>query len=162
MRFIAILYILLFSFIGQSQIYKTTGGIRLDDEQFGMSVTQRVLPSTSVELYADLASNNFQTGINARQHVKLAGRRLNWYPQAGAHIGTFKNYGSFGGVDIGIGAEYKFILFPAVISFDMMPSIHLAGNHPDWWNFNTVFSIKYIFVKDKKVKLPKRKESDED
>lgn len=162
MRYVLIASSLFLTLSGYSQLYKTTFGARLDDAQFGMSLTQRILPKTSIEVYGDMTSNNVQAGAVIRQHLKIAGKRMNYYPIAGVHTGYMKDSGSFSGADLGIGAEYKFILMPLAISFDVVPSVHFLGNHSDWWTFNTVFSIKYVLVEDKKIKLPRRKESDPD
>jgi hypothetical protein len=162
MRYFLIVLILFISQAGISQLYKTTFGARLDDAQFGLSLTQRILPKTSIEVYGDMTSNFVQAGAVVRQHLKIAGRRMNYYPIVGMHTGYYKDRGGFSGSDLGIGAEYKFILMPLSMSFDVVPSVHFIGNHADWWTFNTVFSIKYILVEDKRIKLPRRKESDDD
>jgi hypothetical protein len=162
MRNSLILLFILVSFNGSAQLYKSMMGLRLDDSRIGLSYTQRVLPEVSLQVYGDLASTFVQSGFVARKHMKIAGRRLNWYPIAGVHAGFFKDFGGFSGVDIGIGGEYKFILAPVAISFDLVPSVHIGGSHPEWWTMSSMFTIHFILVKDKKVNLPKRKESDDD
>jgi hypothetical protein len=49
-----------------------------------------------------------------------------------------------------MGIEYKIMIAPVVISFDVNPAFHTGGNHANWWDFQTVFSIKYILIKDRK------------
>lgn len=144
----------------QAQIYKSTFGLRFDDEQLGFSFTQRVLPTVSVEAFLDLEKTEIRSGAVIRPHLKLAGKRLNWYPMAGAFVTQRRQVGSAWGVLTGIGAEYKFMLAPVVISFDVVPHIYLTQDFPDYFNFQTVFSVKYILVKDKRFKLPTR-DSDE-
>ena len=140
----------------QAQIYKTTFGVRLDDQQLGFNFTQRVLPTVSAEAFLDLETSEVRAGAAIRPHLKLAGKRLNWYPTLGAFMAQRRQVGGAWGIVTGIGAEYKFMLAPVVISFDMVPHIYLTPDFPDYFNFQTVFSIKYILVKDKRFKLPTR------
>jgi hypothetical protein len=143
------------------QLYKTSFGLRLDDSQLGFNFTQRLLPTLSAEGFLDLETNEVRAGAALRPHFKLAGKRLNWYPTAGVFVAQRKNVGSAWGMVPGVGAEYKFILAPVVISFDLVPHIYLTPSFPDYLNFQTVFSVKYILVKDKRIQLPKRREEDD-
>lgn len=151
----------LLAVLANAQIYKSTFGLRFDDSQLGFDYTQRILPSLTAEAFLDLETSEIRAGAAVRPHFKIAGRRLNWYPTAGVFVAQRRQVGSAWGVAPGVGAEYKFMLAPVVISFDIVPHIYLTPSFPDYFNFQTVFSIKYILVKDKRVKLPKRRESDE-
>lgn len=150
---------MLFSLSASAQVYRSTFGIRLDDEQIGASYTHRILDQTTVEGFMDLGKRQVTTAIFGRQHVKIAGRRLNWYGGAGPMYGTLKDHGDFYGCIVNLGAEYKFMLFPVVISFDMQPQIYLGNSHPDWWTFQSVFSLKYVVSKSKKKKEERKKKN---
>lgn len=157
MRIILVI-VSLVSMTAQAQVYKSTVGLRLDDEQIGLSYTQRFLDQTSAEAFVDLGKRQISAAVFARQHFKLVGRRLNWNVGAGPMIGTLKDHGDFYGGIVNLGADYKFMLFPVVISFDLQPNIYLGNSHPDWWSFQSVFSIKYVLVKDKKKLLDRDKD----
>lgn len=132
-----------------AQLYKTNIGVRLDESQFGISLDQKIYKQFTATAAFDAKSNEIKASALARYHLKVLGRRLNIYPGFGPHWGVVKEYGEFTGFDLMIGAEYKLMLLPVVLSFDVNPSFHTGGNHPDWWNFQTVFSIKYVLVKDR-------------
>lgn len=141
--------IILLSINLPAQLYKTTLGIRLDNEQFGIGIDQRIFKPVTVSAAFDARSNEVRATALLRYHIKVIGRRLNVYPGIGAHAGVYKNYGSYQGGDLLFGAEYKMLIAPIVISFDFMPSFHTGGEHPDWWNLQSVFSIKYVIQKRK-------------
>ncbi len=135
--------------IASAQLYKTTAGIRLDNEQFGLALDQKIYKQLTATAAFDARSNDLRATGLLRYHIKILGRRLNIYPGAGVHVGTYKNYGSYHGFDLLLGAEYKLLLLPVVLSFDFQPAIHSGGSHPDWWNLQSVFSIKYVIHKQK-------------
>lgn len=135
---------------GHSQLYKTSFGLRFDDDQLGFSLTQKVAKPFTVEVFADADKTEFRYGGIIRHHSRIAGRRLNWYQGLGGHGGLIKNGNKFYGVNGVIGAEYKFFLFPIGISFDFNPLIHLSPGTDTLLDTQTVFSIKYIIVKDRK------------
>lgn len=148
-KLLAGLGLMIISFSLPAQLYRTNIGVRLDDSQFGLSIDQKVYDQFVVQAAFDARSNELKATAYARYHLKLIGRRLNVYPGIGAHTGVVKEEGAFGGFDLLVGAEYKMMILPVVLSFDVSPAFHTAGNHPDWWNFRTVFSIKYVIVKKK-------------
>ena len=139
-----------------SQLYKTTWGVRLDDSQFGLSLTQKLAPKITIEPFADFDKSELRYGANFRFHKKILGRRLNWYRGIGAIGGLLKPKTSFWGATALVGADYKFMLFPIVVSFDINPVFYLSSSHPDWWSMQTVFSIKYVLIKEPKKKLFKK------
>lgn len=161
-RSTVLLLLVLLPILGAAQLYKSTFGLRFDDAQLGLSAAYRFQQRLSAEAFVDLDRDEFRAGSNLRFHNKLAGRRLNWYPIGGLFLASRKNVGDTWGFTPGIGAEYKFILAPVVISFDFAPHIYLTRDFPDYWSPQTVFSIKYILVKDKRITLPKRRERDPD
>ncbi len=138
------------TFFLSAQLYKTNLGIRLDESQFGLSLDQKIYKQLTAQVAFDAKTREIKATAFARYHLKVIGRRLNVYPGIGVHTGTYKDHGGFSGFDMLVGAEYKMMILPVVLSFDFSPAFHTAGHHPDWWNFQSVFSIKYILVKDKR------------
>lgn len=150
---IAILFILTLAFCSErsfGQLYKTNLGVRIDESQFGISFDQKIWGQLTAQAAFDAKTNEVRATTFMRYHIKLLGRRLNFYPGLGAHTGVLKEYGNFHGFDLLMGLEYKIMIAPIVISFDVNPAFHTGGSHSDWWDFQTVFSVKYILVKDKK------------
>ena len=84
----------------------------------------------------------------AQQHFPLLGKRLNVYVGGGIHAGDDKDRGSFYGVDLITGVEYKVNALPLLLSLDFKPSIHI--DHEDWLTPSTAFSLRYVFIKEKK------------
>ena len=132
-----------------AQLYKTTMGVRLDNEQFGIGIDQKIYKQLTATAAFDAWSNEVRATALLRYHLKVIGQRLTIYPGLGAHTGLYKNEGSYNGFDLLLGAEYKLLLLPVVLSFDFQPSFHSGGHHPDWWNLQSVFSIKYVIVRQK-------------
>jgi hypothetical protein len=48
-----------------------------------------------------------------------------------------------------VGVEHKILLIPFSVGFEINPSIHIMGSHPNWYTFQSVFSVKYVIIKDK-------------
>lgn len=136
----------------QAQFYKTTWGVRLDDDQFGFNLTQKVAKEFTIELFSDFDKKELRYGGHIRHHSKIAGSKLNWCQGVGAHGGLLKPRNSFWGINPVVGAEYKFMLFPLLVSFDINPFIYISGSHPEFWSLQTIFSIKYVLVKEEKRK----------
>ncbi len=153
---ILVLFLLIVSLSGEAQLYKTTWGVRLDDNQFGLSLTQKIAKKITIEAFSDFDESELRFGANARFHSKILGRRLNWYRGVGAIGGLLKPNISFWGASAVVGADYKFMLFPIVVSFDVNPVFYLSQSHPKWWSMQTVFSLKYVLVKEPKKKIFKR------
>jgi len=142
-----------------AQLYKTSVGVRLDNEQFGIGLDQKIYKQLTATAAFDARSNEVRSSAFLKYHLKIIGQRLNVYPGIGAHYGVYKNFGEYSGFDMLFGAEYKMIIAPIVLSFDFQPSFHPGGSHPDWWNLQSVFSIKYVINKRKGL-LERIKEHD--
>jgi len=146
MRFFFLLLFGFVPFLTRAQTYQSTFGLRLDSRAFGLTAVHRIARHTSLEGIGLLEAKS-ATGIAlVREHFPILTRRLNWYVGLGAHVGALKDVGNFWGVDGQLGAEYKFNLLPIHISFDVRPCFHVNG-HPDWFEKQTAFSIRYVLVK---------------
>jgi len=151
MRHLVFLFCLLGSLSLRSQIYKTAIDLRLDNELFGFGLTQKLLPQVTAIGAMDFRMGNEIKGTALiRYHIKWAGRRINFYPGVGVHSGVKKDFGNFRGIDFTLGAEYKSVLLPLVVAYEFQPVIHTAGNHPDFYNLQSVLTVRYVLVKDKK------------
>ena len=133
-----------------AQKYKSAAGIRIDGgKMLGFSYSQRFFKRTTAEFNLDFRNNEVKTSIMGKYHKRLLGKSLTLFGGIGYHAGSFKEEGGFSGGDVSIGAEHKILILPLTVSFELNPSIHITGEHPDWYTFQSVFSIKYILIKNK-------------
>lgn len=142
--------VLLHASPASAQKYTTAGGVRFETDRLGFTVQQRILEHTTLEAIAMGSERQISGHLLAQQHFPLLGKRLNLYIGAGVHYGNHKDNGTYYGPDLITGIEYKVNALPFLLSFDFKPSIHL--NYEDWLTPSTAFSLRYVFVKDKKKK----------
>ena len=83
-------------------------------------------------------------------HKPLVGKGLTVFAGLGYHVGNFKDEGSFSGGDVTVGVEHKILILPISIAFEINPSVHITGEHSDWYTFQSVFSVKYVLIKNRK------------
>lgn len=134
----------------QAQKYITAAGARISKQQIGLTIQQRVLPKSTIELIGSVGSNEYSgTGL-FEQHFPIISKGLNYYVGAGAHIGKLKDIGTFYGGDMILGAEMKIPFLPFNISADLKPAFH--AHHTDWFSFGGGFSIRTILIKEPKKK----------
>ena len=132
-----------------AQKYRTAAGLRSGGGSYGLTVQQLVLPKTTLEGLFMLAPRERSGTVLAERHFGILGPSLNYYFGAGAHFGNHRDDGDFWGFDGLAGVEYKIAFFPVVLSFDFKPTVEF--NSADWNRFPTAFSIRYIFIKQKKT-----------
>ncbi|UOQ54393.1 hypothetical protein [Hymenobacter cellulosivorans] len=135
----------------QAQKYRTAAGLRLGAGNYGITVQQKILDKVTLEGIGIVGNREFSGTVLAERHFGILGPSLNYYLGAGGHLGNHKDDGAFGGFDGIIGAEYKVAFVPVVLSFDFKPSVEF--NSADWARFPTAFSVRYVFVKEKKTGL---------
>ncbi len=146
------IFLSLFALQSHSQRYKSAAGIRADGgKMIGLNYTQRFLKRTTAEINLDFREGNqiIARGM-MKFHKPLIGKGLTLYAGGGVHYGNYKDLGTFSGADASVGIEHKIVILPFSISFELTPAIHLAGEHPDWYTFQSVFSVKYVLVKHRK------------
>lgn len=139
-----------FAFTGYAQLYRTALGVRLDGEQFGVSLQQKILERSTIEGIMSVGANELRGTALYEWHRPILGKRFNYYLGAGGHVGNLKDNGIFTGVDIIGGVEYKINGLPLLISADIKPALHF--NHTDWTDFSTGVSIRYVILPEKKKK----------
>ncbi|OWP64744.1 hypothetical protein CDA63_03005 [Hymenobacter amundsenii] len=130
-----------------AQKYITAAGLRLGGGQYGLTVQQKILPKTTLEGLALASSRELSGTVLIERHFGILGPSLNYYLGGGAHLGSHKDDGGFGGFDAIIGAEYKVAFLPVVLSADFKPTIEI--NSADWARFPTAISVRYIIIKEK-------------
>ncbi|UOQ73612.1 hypothetical protein [Hymenobacter cellulosilyticus] len=135
----------------QAQKYRTAAGFRLGAGNYGVTVQHKILDKVTLEGIGVVGTREFSGTVLAERHFGILGPSLNYYLGAGGHLGNHKDDGAFGGFDGIVGAEYKVAFFPLVLSFDFKPSVEF--NSADWARFPTAFSVRYVFVKEKKTGL---------
>ncbi len=135
-----------------AQKYKSAVGVRMDGGMFGFVYSQRFFKRTTGEVNVDFRSREVKTTFVAKFHRPLTGKGLTFFGGIGYHLGNYKEFGGFSGSDFTVGFEHKILALPLSISFEINPSVHVTGEHPDWYTFQSAFSIKYILVRHKKKK----------
>jgi len=130
-----------------AQKYRTAAGVRSGGGNYGITIQQLVLPSTTLEGLAMLAPRERSATLLVERHFGILGPSLNYYFGVGAHVGYHKDNGNFWGFDGMVGAEYKIAFVPVVLSLDFKPTVEF--NAVDWNRFPTAFSVRYIFIKQK-------------
>ncbi len=133
-----------------AQKYITALGVRLGQTNYGLTLQQRLLPQTTLEVLGTINPREARTTLLLQQHSRLIGRRINFYGGAGAHIGTLKDFGGFTGFDAIVGIEYKLHIFPLVMSADFKPGVHIG--HEDWFDLGAAVSVRYVLVAEPKSK----------
>ena len=132
-----------------AQKYRTAAGLRSDGTNYGLTIQQLILPNTTLEGLGMVAPRERSATLLAERHFGILGPSLNYYFGAGGHVGSHKDDGTFWGFDGLIGAEYKIAFIPFVISLDFKPTIEYGS--ADWNRFPTAFSVRYIFLKQRKT-----------
>ena len=134
------------------QKYKSAIGLRVDGgKMVGVNYTQRFFKRTTAELNLDFREGNqVVTSLVYKIHKPLVGRGLTLFGGVGYHFGNYKDLGSFSGGDFTVGVEHKIVILPFSIGFELSPSIHLSGVHPDWYTFQSIFSVKYVLIKQRR------------
>lgn len=163
----ALLGLTLLAAPAHAQKYRTAAGLRLGKGNYGLTVQQKIFEKTTLEGLGLVGTREVSATVLAERHFPILGPSLNYYFGAGGHVGRHKDNGTFGGLDALAGVEYKVALTPFVLSLDFKPTVEF--NSDDWARFPTAFSVRYIFIKEKRDGLfdgllggdkdkPKRKE----
>jgi hypothetical protein len=132
-----------------AQKYKSAAGVRMDGQMFGVTYSQRVFNALTAEGNLDFRNQEVKISAVGKYHKPILGKSLTMFIGGGYHLGSLKDYGSFSGLDLTVGVEHKILLIPFSVGFEINPSIHIMGSHPNWYTFQSVFSIKYVIIKDK-------------
>ncbi|WP_205501465.1 hypothetical protein [Rufibacter psychrotolerans] len=152
-----------------AQRYKTAAGLRIGNDEFGLTVQQKILDRTTLEGIVTAAPRQITATVLAEQHFPMLGQRFNYYMGGGLHGGRLKDYGAIYGFDVIGGIEYKVNGLPFLLSADLKPAIHLK--HEEWFNMGGAFSIRYVLVREKpptpgqiikSIFTPKNKGKDKD
>ncbi len=142
--FLGSLLCLLVGWPATAQKYLTALGVRLGQTNYGLTLQQRLLPQSTLEVLGTINPREARATALFEQHSRLIGRRVNFYGGAGAHLGTLKDFGAFTGFDAIVGIEYKLHIFPLVVSADFKPGVHFG--HEDWFDLGAAVSVRYVLV----------------
>ena len=143
-----LLLLLLLAGNARAQKYRTAVGLRLGKNNTGLTIQQKILENVTLEGLAVAAPREFSGTVLAERHFGILGPSLNYYLGAGAHAGRNQDTGAMGGLDVIVGAEYKIAFTSFVLSLDIKPTYEFGPG--DWSRFPTAFSVRYIFLKEKK------------
>lgn len=138
------------SVVSEAQKYRTAAGVRIESNRFGVTLQQKLHEQGTLEAIATVGTRDYSLTGLYEWHFPLLGKRFNYYLGAGAHIGNLKDSGTFTGGDAILGIEYKVNGLPFLLSADVKPAFHI--NHEDWVQLSSGVSVRYVLVKEKKVK----------
>ena len=138
------------SVAGHAQKYRTAAGVRIESDRFGLTLQQKLHEQGTIEGILAVGSREVSGTALYEWHRPLLGKRFNYYLGAGGHIGNLKDHGVFTGVDAILGIEYKVNGLPFLLSADVKPAVHI--NHEDWVHLSSGVSVRYVILKEKKVK----------
>jgi len=146
-----------FCFTATAQDYDMAVGFRLG---YGSGITVKKVLNTnaSLEGIIDFRYRGFAvTGLyEVNRYDVFDVDRLNWYFGAGAHVGSYRSFGTFVncqdcndntffmGLDGILGIEYNFTEVPINVSLDWKPALNLAGL-TGFWGDNGALSARYYF-----------------
>ena len=152
-----LLLLLLLAGPARAQKYRTAAGVRLGKNNTGLTVQHKIWEHVTLEGLVLAGPREFSGTVLLQRHFGILGPSLNYYLGAGAHLGRQQNTGPFGGLDVIIGAEYKLPFSRFVLSLDLKPTLEFGlGPAADQSRFPTAFSVRYIFVKERKDGLFRR------
>jgi hypothetical protein len=154
-----LLFLLLLNIASNGQQYyrtSTSVGLRIGFP-YGLTVRHFIDRYNALEFIAAANLRGFiAAGLIENEHKTFIYPGLYWYWGLGVHGGvvdtnkntyiyTRKAYaGPVFGVDAVIGLDYTFREIPLNLSFDLLPSINLAG-YTGWNGLNTALSARYVF-----------------
>lgn len=145
-----LLFLLLAAAPAWAQKYRTAVGLRVGKDNTGLTIQQKILDRVTLEGLALAAPREVSGTLLLEQHFGILGPSLNYYFGAGGHVGKNQDRGVVGGLDAIVGAEYKIALTHFVLSLDLKPTLEFNHGDSDWSRFPTAFSVRYIFLKDRK------------
>ena len=144
---LTLLLLFLLPLAAQAQKYRTAVGVRLGRPDVGLTITQRLLESTTLEVIGSAASNDLTATALVRQHTGLLGHALNLYAGIGPHIGDNQERGTYYGGTAVVGVEWKLPIFPLVVAYDWLPS--LSAHRPERFHNSTALSLRYVVLKER-------------
>ncbi|MFN0275339.1 MAG: hypothetical protein ACKVPJ_06325 [Chitinophagales bacterium] len=147
-----LLYFILIANGIYSQKYVTAGGLRISKNELGLTLQQKILEHTTLELLAISNLDEYYFSVIPEFHNNILwGDGFNSYWGAGPRFGINNNDSSYFGGDLVFGVEYKMLLFPFVLSADIKPGFRFQEEN--WFELGAGISFRYIFIKEKKKKL---------
>nr|WKN34078.1 hypothetical protein K4G66_16995 [Tunicatimonas sp. TK19036] len=136
------------SLAGYAQKYSTAAGLRVDGDQLGITMKQRVFRSFALEGMLTGNDREMRGTLLLENHYPLIGKGLNFYVGGGGHLGGLDDFGPVMGVDAIMGAELKIPLLRLVVSADVKPAYHIS--HEENFDYSTAISVRYVLGKEGK------------
>jgi len=139
-------------------MYNTAIGVRLGGLTSGITLKTFLKSDVALEGILSFGRNSFLvTGLYEQQNSIVSARGLQWFYGAGAHIGFFRNDGSYYafrgdrvynnmsvvGLDGIIGLDYKFSGAPINVALDVKPILDFFDGTAVY--FDTGLSIRITF-----------------
>ena len=154
MRCIALLLLTLWFTVPLcAQRYNTAIGARIDRSMLGITVKQRIFKTVTLEGIIAGNSNALIGTALIEKHYPIAGRGLNAYMGAGAHVGEAEIGGTILGPDLLLGVEFKLPFMPLTVAGDLKPSYHIQTvsreeSDISRIDFSTALSVRYVIGKE--------------
>lgn len=139
-----------------AQKYSTALGLRFGNQNYGITVKQRIFKTVAVEGLMTAGERELLGTFLVVNHFPILGRGLNLYAGGGGHLGGLKDFGPVLGIDAMVGLEVKLPFMPLTVSADFKPAYHIL--HEDWFDASTAVSVRYIIGKDTKKQRVKKRE----
>ncbi|WKN40627.1 hypothetical protein [Tunicatimonas pelagia] len=139
---------------GYAQKYSTAAGLRVDGDQLGITVKQRVFRTIALEGLLTGNDNEVRSTLLIENHFPLVGKGLNFYVGGGGHVGGVDDFGAVAGVDAIMGAELKVPLLRLLISADVKPAYNFVSEQQRL-EYSTAISVRYVMGKEGKSQRKK-------
>ncbi|GEM_PF-327811 len=139
---------------GYAQKYSTAAGLRVDGDQLGITVKQRVFRTIALEGMLTGNDTEIRSTLLVENHFPIVGKGLNFYVGGGGHIGGIDDFGAVVGADVIMGAELKIPLLRLLVSADVKPAYNFVSDQQRM-EYSTAISVRYVMGKEGKSQRKK-------
>lgn len=141
---------------------ETSVGVRIGIKRAGLTIQQDIGEKSKLEGIMTISKEDVAVTGLYEYHHPLGPKGLTFYGGLGGHFGKFyksevvdvidnifnpdsmSTSGTYTGLDLIGGLQYKIPFLPANISIDMKPALHLNG-HPKKFQFQAGVSLRFLF-----------------
>lgn len=140
---------------GYAQKYSTAAGLRVDGDQLGITLKQRVFRTIALEGMLTGNDSEVRSTLLVENHFPIVGKGLNFYVGGGGHIGGIDDFGAVVGADVIMGAELKIPLLRLLVSADVKPAYNFVSDQQQRLEYSTAISVRYVMGKEGKSQRKK-------
>lgn len=128
-----------------AQKYITSAGIRIGSD-LGLTFQQLIYSRNTAEAILQTNPYRFSATALGQHHLRVLGKRFNYYFGAGPHFGQEKGYGNFTGVSGQAGVELT--LTGTTAAIDYKPAINIKGGSSYVFH-DVAISLRHVIIKRK-------------